>query len=447
MGFLENSLAFLFVLGVLVLIHELGHHLAARYFGVRVESFSIGFGPRLFGFRYGETDYKVCLLPLGGYVKMAGVELVGDSVSSDDGQQDPDGFLAKPRWQRLVVLFMGPLFNVLLAVALLAGMYMAHFERLKFWSEPAVVGYVQLDSAAKRAGVEPGDLIVSVNGERTEDWRDVTLAVISSTNSTVPVEVQRNGALLPLSLAIGADADGVGSAGWTEVAPVRLGQTSPGMPAAEADVQPGDLLVAINGEPMAAVEQVIDSIRALGGQEIELTLNRDGKTVTTSMTPVYDDSDAREPAWRIGVELMPDSERIVTQLSFSEALRQSIDDNKKNATLIFSFLGGLAEQRMSPKSLSGPVGIAQMSGEAARRGWPELIALMAGISLNLGIFNLLPIPILDGGSILMLLFESVMRRDVSLAVKERILQAGLVFIVLLFAFVMYNDILKALPQS
>jgi regulator of sigma E protease len=447
MGFLENSLAFLFVLGVLVLIHELGHHLAARYFGVRVESFSIGFGPRLFGFRYGETDYKVCLLPLGGYVKMAGVELAGDSIGSDDALEDPDGFLAKPRWQRLIVLLMGPLFNVLLAVALLAGMYMAHFERSKFWTEPAVVGYVQLDSAAKRGGVEAGDLILSVNGERTENWQDVMLAVISATNSTVPVEVRRDGNLRSLTLAIGADEQGVGSAGWTEVAPVRLGQTSPGMPAAEADVQPGDLLTAINGEPMAAVQQVIDSIRALGGKEIELTLNRDGKVVTTSLTPVYDDSDAREPAWRIGVELVPDGERIVTQLSLGDALRQSIDDNKKNATLIFSFLGGLAEQRMSPKSLSGPVGIAQMSGEAARRGWPELISLMAGISLNLGIFNLLPIPILDGGSILMLLFESVMRRDVSLVVKERILQAGLVFIVLLFAFVMYNDILKALPQS
>jgi regulator of sigma E protease len=342
---------------------------------------------------------------------------------------------------------MGPLFNVLLAVALLAGMYMAHFERPKFWTEPAVVGYVQLDSAAKRAGVEPGDLILSVNGERTESWQDVTLAVISATNSTVPVEVRRNGNVRSMSLVIGADEQGLGSAGWTEVAPVRLGQNSPGMPAAEADVQPGDLLTAINGEPMAAVEQVIDTIRALGGKEIELTLNRNGQVVTTSLTPVYDDSDVREPAWRIGVELMADSERIVTPLSFGDALRQSIDDNRKNATLIFSFLGGLAEQRFSSKQLSGPVGIAQMSGEAARRGWPELIGLMAGISLNLGIFNLLPIPILDGGSILMLLFESVMRRDVSLVVKERILQAGLVFIVLLFAFVMYNDILKALPQS
>ncbi|MDA0207077.1 MAG: RIP metalloprotease RseP [Acidobacteria bacterium] len=447
MGFLENSLAFLFVLGVLVLIHELGHHLAARYFGVRVESFSIGFGPRLFGFRYGETDYKVCLLPLGGYVKMAGVELVGDSIGSDDAQSDSDGFLAKPRWQRLIVLLMGPLFNVILAVALLAGMYMAHFERLKFWTEPAVVGYVQLDSAAKRAGVEAGDLILSVNGELTENWQDATLAVISATNSTVPIEVERNGNVRSLSLAIGADEQGLGRAGWTEVAPVRIGQISPGLPAAKANIQPGDLLTAINGEPMAAVEQVIDSIRALGGNQVELTLNRDGQDVTASLTAVYDDSDAREPAWRIGVELMADNERIVTPLSFGEALRQSIDDNRKNATLIFSFLGGLVEQRFSSTQLSGPVGIAQMSGEAARRGWPELIGLMAGISLNLGIFNLLPIPILDGGSILMLLFESVMRRDVSLVVKERILQAGLVFIVLLFAFVMYNDILKALPQS
>jgi len=447
MGFLENSLAFLFVLGVLVLIHELGHHLAARYFGVRVESFSIGFGPRLFGFRYGETDYKVCLLPLGGYVKMAGVELVGDSISADDAQHGSDGFLAKPRWQRLIVLLMGPLFNVLLAVVLLTGMYMAHFERPKFWTEPAVVGYVQLESAAKRAGVEPGDLILSVNGDRTENWQDVTLAVISATNSTVPVDVQRNGNLRSLSLAIGADEQGLGRAGWTEVAPVRIGKISPGMPAAEADVEPGDLLTAINGEPLAAVEQVIDRIRELGGNPVELALKRGGRIVTTSLTPVYDDSDAREPAWRIGVELMADSERIVTPLGFGGALRQSIDNNRKNATLIFSFLGGLAEQRFSSKQLAGPVGIAQMSGEAARRGWQELIGLMAGISLNLGIFNLLPIPILDGGSILMLLFESVMRRDVSLVVKERILQAGLVFIVLLFAFVMYNDILKVLPQS
>jgi regulator of sigma E protease len=219
------------------------------------------------------------------------------------------------------------------------------------------------------------------------------------------------------------------------------------MPAASADIARGDQLLAINGQPVRAVEEVIDRIRALGGTEIELTLDREGQAVTTSLTPIYDESDPNDPAWRIGVQLGPENDSIVTQLGFGEALRQSLDDNEKNATLIFSFLGGLVEQRMSATNLEGPVGIARLSGEAARRGWTDLIGLMAGISLNLGIFNLLPIPILDGGSILLLLFESVIRRDVSLAVKDRILQAGLVFIVLLFAFVMYNDILKALPQS
>ncbi len=447
MGFLENTLAFLFVLGVLVLIHELGHHLAARYFGIRVESFSIGFGRRLFGFRYGDTEYKVCLLPLGGYVKMAGVELVGDSVGEDGVVVAPDGFLSKPRWQRLVVLFMGPLFNVLLAVALMAGMYMVHFERLKFWNEPAVVGYVVLDSAAAQAGVEQGDLIVSVNGQSTEDWQAVKLAVLAATNSTVPVEIERDGAGVELSLAIGADERGLGEAGWTQASPILLGDSMAGMPAAEADIERGDVLVAINGQAIVAVEEVIDRIGSLGGTEVEFTLDRDGETVTTLVTPIYDETDPTNPAWRIGVGLMADHERIVGELSLGEALLQSIDDNSKNATLIFGILRGLVEQRVPATTLSGPLGIAELSGEAARRGWPDLIGLMAGISLNLGIFNLLPIPILDGGSILLLLFESVIRRDVSLAVKERILQAGLVFIVLLFAFVMYSDISKSLGSG
>lgn len=444
MGFLENTLAFVFVLGVLVLIHELGHHLAARYFGIRVESFSIGFGPRLFGFRYGETDYKVCLLPLGGYVKMAGVELVGDSVGEETATIDPDGFLAKPRWQRLVVLFMGPLFNVFLAIALMAGMYMVHFERFKYWTEPAEVGYVLVDSAAADAGVQRGDVIVSVNDELTEDWQSVQLAVLAATNSTIDVEVDRGGRAVDLSLAIGEGAQGLGHAGWTQESTVQLGDTLAGMPAAAADIERGDLLVAINGRPIVAVEEVIDRIGALGGTEVEFTLNRDGETVTTVVTPVYDESDPDNPAWRIGVGLMADQERIVAELSFSEALSQSIDDNRKNATLILGVLRGLVEQRVPASTLSGPVGIAELSGEAARRGWQDLIGLMAGISLNLGIFNLLPIPVLDGGSILLLLFESVIRRDVSLVVKERILQIGLAFIVLLFAFVMYSDISKSL---
>ncbi len=438
MGFIENSIAFVFVLGVMVLIHELGHFLAARYFDVRVESFAIGMGPRLFGIRRGDTDYKICALPIGGYVKMA-----GDSIGEPTG--DPGEFLAKPRWQRLIIAFAGPLFNVLLAIALPVGLYMTHFERYTFWSQPAVVGYVQQDSPAEKAGLRSGDRIVELDGADTPDWQSVRLAEVAAVNKTAAVVFERDGRRVEAELLIEPDEQGMGRAGWIEAAPVRLGAPVPGMPAAAADIEAGDLLAAIDGEPIDALTEVIELIQGSDGKPLRLTLERDGRQVETEVAAVYDDAGPQPPAWRIGIGLEPLYESTVTELGFVEALGQSVEDNRRNAMLIFKFLGGLIEQRMSPKSLEGPIGIARLSGEAARRGWPELIGLMAGISLNLGIFNLLPIPILDGGVILMLLFESVIRRDVSLAVKERIVQAGLVFLVLLFAFVMYNDILKSLP--
>ena len=439
MGFIENTVAFVFVLGVMVLVHELGHFLAARYFNVRVESFSIGFGPRLVGFRRGDTDYKICLLPIGGYVKMAG-ENMGEPTG------DPEEFLAKPRWQRLIIVAMGPIFNVLLAIALPLGLYMFHFERYSYLSQPAEVAYVEQDSPAEQAGVEPGDRILSIDHESTLTWEDVRLTEVAAVHRTVPVTVVRDGEEQTLTLTFAPDARGVGYAGWLEEAPVRLGQTAPGSPASQADIEPGDFVVAIDGEPMESVAEVMDVIQSSGGRELTLALRRGDDLVETKVAPRLEDTEEGE-IYRIGVELGPEYERTVTKLSLGESLAQSLDDNRKNATLIVRFLSGLVEQRMSPKSLEGPIGIARLSGQAARTGWPELILLMSAISLNLGIFNLLPIPILDGGVILMLLFESAMRRDISVAVKERIVQVGLVFLVLLFAFVMYNDILKSLPSG
>jgi regulator of sigma E protease len=205
--------------------------------------------------------------------------------------------------------------------------------------------------------------------------------------------------------------------------------------------------LSIGGETINSWRKVPAVIQKIQGNPTQLEVRRDGKIVALQITPVFDQSGAGGDAWRIGVELTSEYERIETQLGFFQALRESVDQNVKNATLIFKVLGGLIEQRMSPKSISGPIGIAQLSGQAARSGWPDLILLMAAISLNLGIFNLLPIPILDGGVITLLLLESVMQRDISVAVKERIVQVGLVFLMLLFAFVMYNDIVKSLPQS
>lgn len=438
MGFIENSLAFIFVLGVMVLIHELGHFWAARYFDVRVESFSFGFGPRLFGFRRGETDYKVCLLPLGGYVKMA-----GESIGEPTG--DPREFLSKPRWQRLIIAFMGPAFNGILAVALLVGLYMVRFERFSYWEDPAVVSQVIEDSSAEEAGIAAGDVIVSFDGAETPNWEAVRLAEIAAVERTVDVGLLRDGSRLDLSLTVEADRQGAGRAGWVPATDVRLDPIE-GSVAEAAGIEKGDILKAIDGKRILRVDEALEAIRSSEGRELQFEVERQGRNVRIALTPLVDETaSGDEKAYRIGAYISP--KRTVTKLGFFDAVAQSVEDNVNNATLIFGFLKGLFEQRMSAKSLEGPIGIARLSGEAARQGWSDLILLMSNISLNLGIFNLLPIPILDGGVILLLLAESVMRRDFSVAVKERFIQVGLVFLVLLFTFVMYNDILKSLPDG
>ncbi len=444
MGFVENTLAFVFVLGVMILVHELGHFLAARYFDVRVDAFSIGFGPRLFGLRRGETDYKVCLLPVGGYVKMAGME--GEKPSEPSG--DPREFAAKPRWQRFIIVLMGPVFNVILAVLLPIGLYMVRYERPAYLVQPAVIGFVAEGSPAAEAGIQEGDTIVAIDGQPTPDWEAVKLTEVAAVHKTVDVTVKRDGRTVQIPVAIGAsESTAFGQAGWSEAAPVRLGPTMPGMPADKAGIQDGDILVSIAGRKVNVVEQVPELIQKAGGNPVELELLRDGRRVKVELTPVFNKSKSEGDAWRIGVNLVAQHEWIRTRLGFIEATRESLDQNRKNATLIFKFLAGLVEQRMSPKSIEGPIGIARLSGQAARSGFHDLILLMAAISLNLGIFNLLPIPILDGGVITLLLLESALQRDISIAVKERIVQVGLVFLMLLFAFVMYNDILKSFPQS
>ena len=441
MGAIQDFAAFVFVLGVMVLIHELGHFWAARYFKVRVLAFAFGFGPRLFGFKRGDTDYKVCLFPLGGFVKMAG-------ENPGEPSDDPNEFTAKPRWQRIIIALMGPVFNVILAFVLLAGLFMVHYERRAVHLEPPLIGYVSTDSPAEKAGILEGDLITALDGEPVADWEAVRLVEIAAPYQTVAVTVMRGGAEMNFSVPVEADERrGIGRAGWNEIGKVRLGETTLGLPAERAGVQKDDLLLTLNGDPVNSWRKVPDVIQRVGGQPVRLEVQRGEQVVVLDMTPVYHSTETIEPAWRIGVELIPENETITTQLGVVDAMAQSYDQNRKSATLIFAFLGGLIERRMSPKSLEGPIGIARISGDAARAGLPYLVTIMAAISLNLGIFNLLPIPILDGGMITMLLLESVMRRDISIAVKERVVQVGLVFLMLLIGFVIYNDILKILPSG
>jgi regulator of sigma E protease len=442
MVFLQNAVAVIFVLGVMILVHELGHFLAARYFDVRVEAFSFGFGPRLFGKKVGETDYRVCLFPLGGYVKMAGEQ------PGDDRSNDPREFMSKPRWQRLIIAGMGPLFNVLLAIGLLVGLYMVRFERLAIQSEPAVIGGVEPKSPAAEAGLRDGDRIASIDGKRDPTWEDVTMRIVASAKRPVLLKIERAGHTFDLTLTPTSEpVSGVGYVGWNERVPIQLGDILAGMPGDKAGLKKGDVLVSVDGEPIHSKHKLPEALQRKAGQPVELVYSRNGRTHTTSLTPVFQQIGDEPASWKVGVNLLEKYERVTTRLSFREALEESLDQNKKNATLIFQFLHGLLQRRMSPKSIEGPIGIARLSGQMARQGAFDLVLLMSAISLNLGIFNLLPIPILDGGVIVLLLFESLIGRDISLAVKERIVQVGFVFLMLLFVFVIYNDIVKSLARG
>ena len=438
---LTNILAVIVVLGVMILVHEMGHFLAAKYFRIRVHVFSFGFGPRLFGFERGGTDYRVSALPLGGYVKMAG-ENPGDPASGD-----PDEFLSKPRWQRFIVAVMGPAMNILLAIGLLAGLFMVRHQKPAYHEGPAIIGAVESDSPAAAAGLQPGDRITRVNNRENPNWQDLELLVASNPGQELEVTIVDRGDN-KFVRKVKPEPQGraqLGSVGWYPVMSAKLQAVEPGLPAAQAGLQSEDEIVSINGAPIKFWPKITEILQNTKGQELEVGFLRKGEPMTTRLTPIRGSAEGDpETKWRIGVAFTNDV--ITRQLGFSEALSESLATNRKFAFLIFEFVGKMFRREMSVRTMEGPIGIARLSGQAARQGLPELISLMAAISLNLGIFNLFPIPVLDGGMILLLLVEGLLRRDLSLQIKERITQVGFAFLMLLAVLVIYNDIVKTLPE-
>lgn len=435
MVIIENLWWLLVLIGIMIVIHELGHYMAARLFDVRVDAFSIGFGPRLLGFRRGETDFRISLIPFGGFVRMAG-EQPGDNF-------DPRGFLAKPRWQRLIVVFAGPAMNVLLAIALLAGLYMVKYPKLASAEGPARIGYVRPNSPAANAGVQPGDTIVQIGDKQAPTWEDILMKEVVSSNRALPLLVDRGGKQVRLVVTPEADErSGTGVAGWADWTDVEIGGLVKGLDAERKGLQRGDLLVSINGHPIHTVYTIHEQVRASEGKPVQLVVRRNGQELQYTVVPTKSE-DGGQTRWMVGVELA--SRVIYTRLNLPQALSKSVDQNVRGATLIYQFLHAILERRSSPKSLEGPIRIAQLSGEAAREGAMTYISLMANVSLNLAIFNLLPIPILDGGVILLLLIEMVIRRDLSLQLKENIFKLGFVFLMMVVVFVLYNDISKILP--
>ena len=428
MNTVNSLVAFVFVLGVLVFVHEFGHFLVARWLGVRVITFSIGFGPKLLKFRRNDIEYCISAFPLGGYVKMAG-ENPDEPLSGDPGE-----FLARSRWDRFRILVAGPLMNILLAVLLMWIVNAQGAQVPAFQDAPVVIGAVNPKSPAELGGIKPGDQITKVGSQPVATWEDFYLAIGGRANREVPITLLREGRDTVITVTpIGQTKMQVGDIGVLPNVHPSISAMEHDGPAETAGIKAGDVVLAANGETIVFSGQLSTEIRKFPGVPMTLRVARNGSPLDIRVTPRRQGT-----VGVIGITIQDEFK--VVQPGVIGALKMSIDRNIQFAGLIARTLGGLFTRETSPSQLMGPVAIAQLSGDYAALGWMALFTFMASLSLNLGLLNLLPIPILDGGHVFIMAIESVARRDLSLKVKERMLMAGFVALMLLMVTVVYNDL-------
>jgi regulator of sigma E protease len=433
------------VLGVMILVHEFGHFAAAKLLGVRVDVFSIGFGKRLFGFHHGDTDYRISALPLGGYVKMTGVNAIEMPEDRPEGAAPDEGeFLKHPRWQRLIIAVAGPVANMVLAVGLLTVVFALHHEIPYGLYQPAVVGWCLPGYPAEQAGIKAGDQILQIADTQNPTWQDVHNKVLINPNQPLSLRVKRGSEVLPITLLPKADGkQQSGEVGWLPQEPFLVTALEPDMPGVRAGLQVGDEIIAVDGSPIHATGAMQAYLQSTKDKPVHLDILRKSQKMSLNVTPKLSVVDAHTSSYRIGFVSEPMQ---VEQLPLPEAFSRSVEECKKLSGLIFELIGRMAERKVSMKQMSGPIEIVRVSGEMVHhRSINDLMEFMAMISLQLGLFNLLPIPILDGGLIAMLLVESVMRRDINESIKIRLYQAAFVCLVLFAGMVIFNDVVKMLP--
>lgn len=445
MSALTGLLAFILILGAAVVIHEFGHFIVAKLFGIRVETFSAGFGPRLFGKKIGHTDYRVSAIPLGGYVKLGGDEsnapLEGEGATDIPEQEM---FNLRPRWQRILVALAGPVMNVITALTI-------PFVGAMMYGVPAtpapVVSSMISNGAAATAGLQRGDKIVSFNGVENPKWDTIRGDALLSPNQPLPVIVERNGQRIPITITPTAHTEDGETAGLLDFVPdygdlpVVVREVEANTPAAEAGLQPGDRILAVSGQSVKSAEQVTQFIRDNKGKPITMTVNRNGQQVDVTAT-ARKLADGRE---RLGFR--PDEEIPLHKAGLAAAGAYAVNSNLEILRLTGKAVGQVfTGQRSARNTLSGPVGIYKAASNSVEKfGWAGFFTMLGFLSLNLGIFNLLPIPVLDGGAIFLLLIESVLATvglKLSMRIRERIQQVGFVMVILLMVFVITNDLLK-----
>ncbi len=423
---------FLIVIGILVFVHEFGHFIMAKAAGVRVEKFSLGFGPKLVGYKKGDTEYMISALPLGGYVKMAG----------ENPDEEPTGardeFQAKPVWQRVIIAVTGPVTNIVLAFALMPAVFFIGAKVPAYLDEPARIGWVETGSAAYKAGFERGDLIQEMKSRDVDNWTKALSIIAANPNTELDVRVKRAGLEKTLRLIPEADPrTGVGEAGLLPEIPPIIGSVSPGMPAEKAGLKPGDTILSVNGSPVVHWIQFSQAIRQNVGKEITINVKRDNEVLSVVVTP--------EKSETLGygiIGVAQDLKTVTKRFGVAESIKKGFSNTMDLFGLTIDVLKRLFSFKLSIKSLGGPIMIAQLSGQAAQSGLADFLRLMSFISLQLGILNLLPIPVLDGGLVLFLIIEAVRKKPLSRRAMEIAQSIGFAALITLFAIISYNDVMR-----
>jgi regulator of sigma E protease len=431
---LLKIVSFVFALGVIIVVHEAGHLLVAKSFGVRVLTFSVGFGRRIWGVQRGETEYRVSAVPLGGYVRLSG-------ENPEEATNDPRDFLSKPRWQRILVYLAGPAMNVVLAIFIFAGLFMIGMEIPHLPDVPAIVGTVEPGSSAARAGITRGDRILAVNGKEVENWQQVLMALITSpAHSQVRIALEHDGhrldkVVVPQELEKQGIRD---TGGLSPLLRPQITRVFPDSPAEAAGLRVGDEVWSIDGLPVADSRDFVADIEKRAGQKVEFEIGRDGRPLRLTVTPRNENG-----VGKIGVGV-----GVYQKYGPLRAFSASVRYNVLIVQETISILGKVITGEVKAKSaFAGPLEIANQAGEAAQRSFKDLIYLMGFLSISIAFMNLLPIPILDGGQILILFIEEVIRRDLSLQVKEVVSQVGFFMILALMVTVIYFDVVKRLPAG
>ncbi|MDQ7064287.1 MAG: RIP metalloprotease RseP [candidate division KSB1 bacterium] len=429
--------AFLLVLGFLVFVHEFGHFIAAKLIGVRVHVFSIGFGTRLFGFKRGDTDYRISLIPLGGYVKMAGENPTEPLAGS------PEEFASRSVLERLVIILAGPFMNLLWAVLFFMFIFMVGVDQPAFLKHEARIGWIEPGTVAEKVGLRPGDVILRINAEDVPNWEAALARLNATLNQPIDITIQRNGQTLSFALNLSMDSVKAAEQGLGIYPPLQpvVGDLRKGWPAEKAGLQKGDRIVGINGSPVTHWNQLTTVIHNSPGQQITLDIERNGQRMRITITPRKDEADGKGY-----IGMTPLQETIKVKYGLLTAAKESVVFNVRIAYLTLNYVWKVITGEQSGKAIGGPIAIAQFAGEAARNGFMELIRLMGLLSLQLGLLNLLPIPVLDGGHVVLLAVEGISRRPISLRMREVIQIIGVVVLLAIMTYVIFNDISRLFSQ-